>query len=72
MSRQRKSRQKEAETAWFVSVGSGHNGPRPFDNERAAIAYYEAEVAVPSYMGTGKLRRGEVVKVTTIKEVVRP
>lgn len=59
-------------TEWLVQVGGGHNGPRPFDNEADALAYYEAEMAVPSYMGAGHKRQGSVTKVTTISEAIRP
>lgn len=59
-------------TEWLVSVGSGPYGPRPFDNEADALAYYEAEMAVPSYMGAGHKRQGSVTKVTTTSEVIRP
>lgn len=61
----------EAKTEWRVSVGSGPYGPRPFDNEAEALAYFDAEMAVPSYMGSGHRRSGSVVKVTTISEKVR-
>lgn len=62
----------QTKTEWLVSVGSGFYGPRPFDNEADALAYYEAEMAVPSYMGAGHQRSGSVVKVTTTSEAIRP
>jgi len=71
-SRKSAERQLDTTTTWFVSVGGGHYGPHPFDNEEDAIAHYEAEIAIPSYMGAGHRRHGGVVKVTTIKDVVRP
>lgn len=57
---------------WLVSVGGGISGPRPFDSEADALTYYEAEMAIPSYMGAGHKRQGSVTKVTTISEVIRP
>lgn len=61
----------DGEVKWLVSVGSGPYGPRPFDNEAEALAYFEEEMAVPSYMGPGHRRHGGVTKVTTITEKVR-
>lgn len=59
-------------TKWVVSVGSGQDGPYHFDNEADAVAYYEQEIAKPSYMGPNHKRSGSVTEITTISRQVKP
>jgi len=60
---------RERKVVFYVGVGSGPYGPRPFDNEPDARAYYEHEISIPSGIGPGR-RRGSLVKVTTLTEVL--
>lgn len=61
----------EREEEFLVCVGAGHGNSRSFEMEADAVAFYDAEMAVPSYMGGDSKRQGYVVKRTTITETIR-
>jgi hypothetical protein len=59
-------------TEWVVVCGTGYAPLPRFDNAAEALARYEAERKVPSYIRKDTFRSAQVLKITTRTEDVTP